>query len=228
MGQTGEIEQPWYDDGKPCTHQDVYHQVAHRFAQYDAEHAMIIALGRYQILETVVLACSTCRQTDTQNQCLLNNQDKDSRQHKRAIASCRTEDSLLVSLQGFRLYLFLSLGILACQLNLYLTVHLLRYRECSLISCLVCQHQTHVTIDADSGLLHAVDACLEVFWDIVECPCHIASYQHLSLIHVVYIGYYLDIGRRITHSDKLATQLRVTIVDHYYRNLTHHLIIIYP
>ena len=228
VGETGEMEQARHDDGEPRGHEDIDHQIAHGLAHYDAEGTMIVALGGYQVVEAVALTRRSCRQTNAEHQRLLDNEDEHGGQHKGAVAACGTEDGLSVDSQRLGLYLLLALGIMARERNLYLAVHLLRHHQGRLVGCLVGQHQSHVAIDADGGLLHAVEARLEVERDIIEGLGHAAPHEHLRLVDIVGIGYHLDVGRRIAHADKLAAQLGVAVVDHHHGNLAHHLIIIYP
>ena len=228
MGQTREVEQARHDDGEPGSHQDINHQIAQRLAQHDAERAVVMALDGHQVLEAVRLTGGTCRQANAKHQRLLDNKHQHGRQDKRPIASRRTEDGSTTHIERFGLYLFLALGILARQFDLYLAVHLLRHGDSSLIGCLVSQHQTHVTIDADGRLLQAVDARLEIGRDVIDGLGHIAPHQHLAFVDIVGIAHHLDVGRRITLADELTAHLGVAVVNDDHGDLAHYLIIIYP
>ena len=57
---------------------------------------------------------------------------------------------------------------------------------------------------------------------------YLTAYQHLSFVEVGGVAYHLDVGRGIAHTDKLATQLRMRVIDHHNGHIANDLVIIYP
>ena len=102
----------------------------------------------HEVLITVVLAGGTCRQTDAQEQRLLEYQHEHTGQDGVAITTRGIEDGHLVEVERTGGYLFIAGGKRVGSRYLNLASHLHRHSLRRLEYSLVGEHQTHVAVHA--------------------------------------------------------------------------------
>ena len=140
---------------------------------------------RYKVLISVVLTGCTGSQSDTQHQCLLDNQDEYGRQEEATIAARRIEDRYF--LVGQRLYgnLIFAMRGIPTECHIHLRTEIGGHRLCRLIDGFVGHHQTHIGIYADGSLLHSIQSRGKVGRDIHNTVNHLFLHEVLCLAHIV-------------------------------------------
>ena len=139
-------------------------------------------------------AGSTSTESDTQYECLLEYQHEHCGNDKRAIAALGIEHRHIYEIERTRLYLLFAHGIFASHLALQLSTHVLGNSHSSLIQGLIGEHERHVAIHAECGLLHATDAGGKIAGDIIDALGQLARYERFGFVHIGSMAQNLDIG----------------------------------
>ena len=156
--QGGEAEETWYGENEPCTCHNTYHEVAHGLSEHDTEESVVVLTDGYEVLITVVLTGSTRSQSDTQYQCLLDDQDEYGGNEEATIAARGIEYRHLFI--GQRLHSNLIFPMCGVPTECYLSfrTEVGCHSLCRLVDGFVGHHQTHISVHADAGLLHAIQS----------------------------------------------------------------------
>ena len=149
---------------------------------------------RHQVLIAVAFTGRTSSESDTEQHRLLNDEDEHTRNEERAVATSGIEYRHFFEVQRFRLNLVFAVGEVAAEGNLYLRIHIAGHSLSSLEDGLIGEHERHVAIDADMGLLHAQEAVLEVRGEIEHAVHHLFSYQSACLVKILAIICHPGIG----------------------------------
>ena len=149
-------------------------------------------------------------------------------ENKVAVSSGRIEDRHILEIQRTGGNQILTGGIVAAELRLDLRPHLLSDGYGRLVDGLVRQHQRHIAVDTDHGLLHLVQTCSEILGDEIDALGHLTADKRLGIVEVFGIAEHPHIGRGIDHTDELTTQLAVRLVDNHHRHLADHLVVVDP
>ena len=187
-----------------------------------------MSADRTEVLETVVLSRCSCRETDAEKQCLLQDEDQHARQDSISIASCRVEDRLCINRQGLGVQLFVAFRKRERAWLLSLSSHLERYGLCRLVDGLVGQHQTHVAVDTHVCLFATVQCPVEIFREIENSMHDLLACQVLCFLQVVAIAGSMYIRRGIEITDEFTGRSGVGEVDDCDRHLADNLIVVYP
>ena len=194
MDQRQEGEYSRDDDGKPCSHEDIDHQVAHGLAAHDAVDTPITLMDRHQILEAVALTSRSCSQTDTQDQRLLENQHEYGGDDEVAIAPGRIEDGHIFEVKRPRRDHILTVGIVARHFLLNLSSHCLGHDDRGLVNGFIGEHQRHIAVNTDHALFHAVDMGGEIRRYEIDALRFLTADDRLRLFEIAGIGNNLHIG----------------------------------
>jgi len=228
IGEGGEMEEAGNNETDVGGHHDIEHEIAEGLAEDNAEDAVVMAGDGHKVLITVVLAGGSCGESDTEQKCLLEDKDEDWGQDEVAIASGGVEDLYFLDGEGLGGDLVFAVGVVAAELYLHGGIHPLGDGGGGGVDGLIGEHEAHVAIDADMGLLHAQEAVLEVGREIEDAVGDLFLDEVLGFFHIVAAIGDLGIGGGVVEADELPGLLAVGHIDDDDGNFTHDFVIVDP
>ena len=186
------------------------HAVAESLAPNNAVGAAIVrvVVGNELTIAVALAGRSGCH-TDTEGDGLLKENHQHAGQHARTIAARGIEHGHTVDGQRLCGDGILTLGVVACLLDVQPCAETASLDHGSLIHILVGEHERHVAIDADGGLFAAVDALGKVRRYEVDATDELPADERTRFVEVLCIVFYLHIGRSVAVFDELPRKGRV-------------------
>ena len=119
-----------------------------------------------KFLISVVLTGCSGRQSDAEQQGLLQDKNEHSGEYGIAVATCCIEYGHFLEVKWLGGYLFISGSKVSRLAYLNVGIDVRGYGQCSLIDSLISEHEAHIAVDAHMGLLTSVKFMGEIIREI--------------------------------------------------------------
>ena len=228
VGKGGEMEQSGYDQADVGGQDAIDHEIAKGLATDYAEDAVVMAGDRDKVLIAVVLAGGTGGEADAEEKGLLKDEHEHGGQDEIAVATGGVEYLYFIDGKGLDEDLVFTVGVVAGELLLEPGIDLLGDGGGGGVDGFIGEHEAHVAIDADMGLLHAHQAGLEIGGEIEDAVGHLLLDEVAGVFHVVAAIGYMDVGGGVVEADELARLLAVGHIDDNDGHFAYDFVVINP